>query len=280
MNEAPKISIITPSFRQLKWLRLCAASVADQKDVPHEHIIQDAGSGPELDEWARTVPTVSLYVEKDAGMYDAINRGLGRARGAICSYLNSDEQLLPCALERVASFFEAHPDVDVLFGDAVLVDSEGNPISYRRTILPTLSHVRHAHLNTPTCATFFRRRLLDRGFFFDQKWKAIGDQVWMEQLLLANVPMATLPQPLAVFTFTGENLGSTTVSAQEVARRRGRISVMRGLKIAAVISHRLRKLFAGAYRPRHVDVQIYTLRSPSVRIRRAALVGFGWPETS
>ncbi len=274
------ISVVTPSFRQVQWLKLCAASVADQKGVEHEHIIQDAGSDSGLEAWAHTIPNLSLYVEKDDGMYDAINRGLRRTRGVICAYLNCDEQLLPDSLARVVSFFDENPDVDVVFGDAILIDNRGNPVSYRRTILPTLFHVRHAHLNTPTCATFFRRRLLDRGFFFDPKWKAIGDQVWMEQLLLANVPMATLPQPLAVFTFTGENLGSTTVSAQEVARRRGRISVMRGLKIAAVISHRVRKLFAGAYRPRPVDVQIYTLDSPSVRIRRAALVGFGWPETS
>jgi glycosyltransferase involved in cell wall biosynthesis len=275
------VSVVTPSFRQLEWLKLCAASVADQAGVKHEHIIQDAGSGPEIEEWARTIPGLTLYVEKDEGMYDAINRGLRRARGAVCSYLNSDEQLLPGALAIVVSFFDAHPNVDVLFGDAVLIDRSGTPISYRRTIPPTLSHVRYAHLNTPTCATFFRRRLLDRGFFFDSKWKMIGDQVWMEQLLLANVPMATLSRPLAVFTFTGENLGSTKASEEETLRRRGPGSLATGCrKTAAILSHRLRKLFAGAYRPRHADVQIYTLQSPSVRVRRSARVGFEWPKTS
>jgi glycosyltransferase involved in cell wall biosynthesis len=278
MEETPRISIVTPSFRQVQWLKLCAASVADQKGVDHEHIIQDAGSGSELEDWARTIPNLSLYVEKDAGMYDAINRGLRRTRGAICSYLNSDEQLVLGALARVASFFEANPNVDVLFGDAILIDRNGNPISYRRTILPTLSHVRYAHLNTPTCATFFRRRLLDQGFFFDPKWKAIGDQVWMEQLLLANVRMATLHAPLALFTFTGKNLGSTDASTEEAAQRRGRTSVMTGLlKMAAIISHRVRKLLAGAYRRRQIGIDIYTLQSPSLRQRRQGTVGFSWP---
>src|SRR5438270_7395850 len=235
MNEPPKMSIITPSFRQLKWLRLCAASTADQEGVEHEHIIQDAGTGPELEEWARGIPDLKLYAEKDEGMYDAINRGLRRARGTICSYLNCDEQLLPGALATVASFFGAHPDVDVLVGDAILVDDRGNPLSYRRTVLPTFSHVRYVHLNTPTCATFFRRTLLYRGFFFDSKWKVIGDQVWMEQLLLANVRMATLNQPLAVFTFTGQNLGATKASEEEAARRRGVTSPTSALKKAAAI---------------------------------------------
>lgn len=273
------VSVVTPSFRQLEWLKLCAASVTDQAEVKHEHIIQDAGSGPELEEWARTIPGLSLHVEKDEGMYDAINRGLRRARGAICSYLNSDEQLLPGALATVVSFFDAHRDVDVLFGDAILIDRNGSPISYRRTVLPALSHVRYAHVNTPTCATFFRRRLLDRGFFFDPEWKAIGDQVWMEQLLLGNVRMATLPEPLAVFTFTGENLGSTTASTEEAVRRRGRTSAMsRLLKMTAVVSHRLRKFLAGAYRRRQIDIDIYTLQSPSLRQRRQGAVGFSWPK--
>lgn len=272
------ISIVTPSLRQLKWLRFCAASVADQSDVTHEHIVQDAGTGAELEEWARSASGLTLYVEKDSGMYDAINRGLRRASGEICSYLNSDEQLLPGALAKVASFFETNPNVDVLFGDAILIDRDGNPISYRRTVLPRFSHVRYSHLNTPTCATFFRRRLVDRGFFFDPEWKVIGDQVWIENLLRAGIQMATLCEPLAVFAFTGANLGSTQASQDEAQRRRGdRALSGKFQKIAAVVSHRIRKLFAGAYKRRSIDIEIYTPESPHVRQRRRATVGFSWP---
>lgn len=269
------ISVVTPSFRQLSWLKLCAASVADQTNVSHEHIIQDAGTGPELEEWARNVSGLTVYVEKDSGMYDAINRGLRRSRGEICSYLNCDEQYLPGVLARVASFFETHPNVDVLFGDAILIDERGNPLSYRRTVLPRFAHVRYVHLNTPTCATFFRRSLLDRGFVFDPKWKVIGDQVWIENLLLSRIRMATLREPLSVFTFTGENLGSTKAAEEEAQRRRCHIARWR--KTLAVISHRIRKLLAGAYKTRLVEAEIYTVESPSVRQRKHATVGFSWP---
>jgi glycosyltransferase involved in cell wall biosynthesis len=273
------ISIVTPSFNQADWLKLCAASVADQEGVHHEHIVQDAGTGTELEEWARTIPGLSLHAEKDEGMYDAINRGLRRSRGNICSYLNSDEQLLPGALARVASFFDSRPDVDVLFGDAILIDDRGNPLSYRRTVLPTFRHVRYVHLNTPTCATFFRRRLLDHGFFFDPNWKVIGDQVWMEQLLLAKVPMATLNEPVAVFTFTGQNLGATRASEEEAIHRRGMPTATTPLKrMAAIIPHRLRKMLAGAYKIREVKIDIYTLDSPNRRQHRENRVGFSWPD--
>jgi glycosyltransferase involved in cell wall biosynthesis len=273
------ISVITPSFQQLKWLKLCAASVADQEGVQHEHIVQDAGSGAELENWARTLPGLSLYVEKDNGMYDAINRGLAKARGDICAYLNCDEQYLPGALGQVANFFDLHPEIDVLFGDAILISKDGEALSYRRTVVPILSYVQHVQLNAPTCATFFRRSIIDRGLLFDPQWKVIGDQVWIEDLIRAGVRMATLRKPLAVFTFTGENLSSTAISQQEGAVHRSSLPRATGLqKTIAVIWHRVRKLFAGAYRSRKIEVAIYTANSPSKRERKQARVGFSWPQ--
>jgi glycosyltransferase involved in cell wall biosynthesis len=281
MLTLPSFSIITPSFRQLDWLRLCAASVADQRSVQHEHIVQDAGTGPDLETWAQTVPNLSLYVEKDDGMYDAVNRGLKRAHGTICSYLNCDEQLLPNALGQVAAFFDKNPEIDVLFGDSILISKDGEPLSYRRTVVPILSYVEHVQLNAPTCATFFRRSIIDQGLLFDPQWKVIGDQVWIEDLIRAGVRMATLRKPLAVFTFTGENLSSTAISQQEGARHRSSLARATGLrKTIAVIWHRVRKLFAGAYWRRQVDIEIYTLESPFARRRQIARVGFSWPRNT
>src|SRR6478672_1877554 len=83
-------SVITPSFRSSDWLKLCIASVADQS-VGHEHIVQDAGSDDGTLDWLPRDPRAKVFVEKDQGMYDAINRGLRRASGDILAYLNRDE---------------------------------------------------------------------------------------------------------------------------------------------------------------------------------------------
>ncbi|MGH8094367.1 MAG: glycosyltransferase [Chthoniobacterales bacterium] len=277
------ISIVTPSFRQLDWLRLAIASVADQEGVEWEHIIQDAGTSG-IEEFLRSDfqylvddKRLQLFVEKDEGMYDAINRGLRRARGEICAYLNCDEQYLSGALRSVVSFFDANPDIDVLFGDVVLTDPHGQPLSYRRTVLPTQWHIQAAHLNTSTCATFFRRELVEKGFHFDPQWRAIGDMVWVHSLLLAQVPMKTLSRPLATFTFTGENLGGTSLSTDEATRWQGRSrsSVWRAL---AVLRHRLGKAFHGAYQRRDLEIGIYTQDSPQRRVSRPAKkLGYRWP---
>jgi glycosyltransferase involved in cell wall biosynthesis len=258
---------------------LALASVADQHGVEVEHIIQDAGSG--LDPSTITSPAVRLFVEADAGMYDAINRGLRRARGEICGYLNCDEQYLPGALDKVTKFFDANPEVEVLFGDLVLVNGHGQPISYRRTILPTKRHVRLSHLNTTTCATFFRRQLLDRGFFFDPNWKTIGDAVWVDNLLREGVKMATLPEPLAIFTFTGKNLGDSAISRSEILRWKGVPNAGKKFETGVtVLWHRIRKAFAGAYRRRRVEIDIFTVQSPEKRQRLVGTnVGFHWPSS-
>src|SRR5580658_5685732 len=103
-----RFSVVTPSFRQSLWLKLCVASVADQ-GVEVEHIVQDACSDDGTLDWLLTDPRVQAFSEKDAGMYDAVNRGLRRASGEILSYLNCDEQYLPGALRAVETHFESHP---------------------------------------------------------------------------------------------------------------------------------------------------------------------------
>ena len=68
------ISIVTPSFRQLDWLRLAMASVADQQGVNVEHIVQDGGTEDAHETFAKIAKSLEknsykpqLFVEKDPG---------------------------------------------------------------------------------------------------------------------------------------------------------------------------------------------------------------------
>ncbi|HTD16743.1 MAG TPA: glycosyltransferase, partial [Chthoniobacterales bacterium] len=117
-------SIITPTFKQPEWVRLCAASVADQAGVTFEHIIQDGGDGRGL-ECLQGMPKARLFVEPDRGMYDALTKGISKASGDVMGHLNSDEQYLPGTLKIVHEFFTDHPEADVLFGDAILISADG-----------------------------------------------------------------------------------------------------------------------------------------------------------
>lgn len=269
--DSPEISVVTPSFRQLEWLKLCAASVADQEGVRVEHVVQDAGTGPELEAWAAGRPGLKLFVEKDSGMYDAINRGFKRTTAPICAYLNCDEQYLPGTLATVARFFAEHPQVDVLCGDFVLTDNHGRALSYRRVVTPRRWHTRLCHLGVATCAIFFRRKLIEQGFLFRPDLRIVGDAEWICRLLDVGFRFAVLPQPLSVFAMTGTNLSVLEIAVQEQAVFSPRLGpVLPVARLAGRAVNFARKLLAGAYVPRKLDYAIYTHESP---VRRVAFTG-------
>ena len=260
-------SIITPSFNPSPWLPLCIASVADQS-VDLEHIVQDAGSTDGTLDWLRTDGRVQTFVERDGGMYDAVNRGLRRAQGDILAYLNCDEQYLPGCLQSVEAFFLAHPTVDVLFGDVVVVNSDLQYVVHRKIQVPSRHHTWVAHLSTFTCATFFRRTILDKhGLFFDGRLRDVGDAEWMLRLLEHKIPMAVLRQFTSVYTVTGANMSAKPNAVRETRELQASAPFLaKALKPVLVVHHRLRRLAGGIYFQRPFSYSIYTQRSLDRRV--------------
>ncbi|MDB6066954.1 MAG: hypothetical protein JWR26_3162 [Pedosphaera sp.] len=262
-----RFSIITPSFRNSDWLKLCVASVADQ-EADLEHIVQDAGSDDGTLDWLPRDPRVKAFVEKDQGMYDAVNRGLRRAQGEILAYLNCDEQYLPGTLKAVADFFEHHPHIDVLFADIVVVDGDGKYLFHRKVQTPRLFHTMVDHLPTLTCATFFRRKLIaDDGLFFNPKLRDVGDGEWMVRLLKRHTPMAVLRRFTSTFTMTGNNMSARPNAARERAELFNSAPLWaRKLKPLLILQHRLGRLAGGIYSQKPFSYALYTRASPAKRI--------------
>jgi glycosyltransferase involved in cell wall biosynthesis len=267
--EFMKVSVITPSYSQSEWLRLCVASVADQGgDV--EHIVQDAGSRDGTREWLTEDARVRAFVESDKGMYDAVNRGLRRAQGDVLAYLNCDEQYLPGALGRVVDFFETNPSVDVLFGDVVAVDSRCEYLFHRKMLTPLKWHTWLCQLSTLTCGMFFRRRVIDEWeIFFDENLRYVGDAEWILRLLERGARMATLGSFTSVFGCTGENLSHHEGAQTEMARGvRSPPAWVKLCRPAIVAHHRLRRLFGGAYSRVPFNFELYPMGQPERRVRR------------
>ena len=264
-----RVSVITPSFRSGHWLRLCIASVADQ-GVNVEHIVQDAGSDDGTLDWLKSDTRVRAFVEKDAGMYDAINRGLRRATGEICAYLNCDEQYLPGALPAVVEFFERHPDIEVLFADFVVVDAAGQYLCHRKVQVPGRYHLWVSHLPTFSCAMFFRRRLVqDETLLFNPRLRDVGDGDWVLRLLQRGTRMGVLRQFTSVFTLSGANMMTGENARREAqAMHATAPGWLRACKPAIILHHRLRRWLGGLYRQAPFSFSLYTLEQPVARVTR------------
>jgi len=259
------LSIVTPSHRQLAWLRLCAASVTDQGEGV-EHVVQDALSDDGTREWLAAHPAIKAVSEADAGMYDALNRGLRRATGEILGHLNCDEQYLPGALAAVRQYFQQHPEIDVVFADALVVNGEGHCLCHRKVVLPQAAHTWACHLGTLTCATFFRRRVLtEKGLWFNPGFKSVGDAEWVLRLLSSGAKLGVLRQFTSAFTITGDNLSLDHPAAEEWQRLRPWPAWLRLARPFLKVQHRLRRAWHGAYSHPPFHYGLYTKASPEQR---------------
>ena len=262
-----RISIATPSFRNSDWLKLCVASVADQEGVEVEHIVQDAQSDDGTLDWLLTDRRVQAYVEKDQGMYDAVNRGWRRAKGDILAYLNCDEQYLPGSLSAVEACFRRYPQTDVLLADTVIVDKQGQFICYRKSLVPW-KNTMWVYNPVISSSLFIHRRVLDQyGIFFDTRWKALGDKMWTIEMVRRGLKLKVLRRFTSAFTDTGDNLCLKPSSLREMELVMEEAPAwVRRRKFLLLQTHRLRALCRGIYWERPFTYSIYTQAKPDQRV--------------
>jgi glycosyltransferase involved in cell wall biosynthesis len=244
----PDISIITPSLNMLPYLRRCAASIIDQEEVNSEHIVVDGCSTDGTVQWLATKPAIRYISEKDQGMYDAINKGLRMARGEILAYLNCDEQYLPGILCDVKNYFQEHPGIDILFGGSLLIHPDGKLLAFRKAYPARRIYILTDHLYLLSCSTFWRRRILDHGIFFDPTFKTAGDAAFVALVLKEKFHAAFVKQYFAVFTMTGKNLCTEKCVDNEAEKLLILTPLWaQKLRLVMTIARRIEKFINGAY---------------------------------
>jgi glycosyltransferase involved in cell wall biosynthesis len=265
-----RFSIITPSFRNSQWLRLCVASVADQR-VELEHIVQDSCSDDGTQDWLPKDPRVKAFIEKDQGMYDAVNRGFRRASGELLAYLNCDEQYLPGALQAVHDYFAAHPETDLVLSDTVVTDQHGDYLCHRYSLVPGPRQI-WVRFPVLTCSLFIRRRVVhEMGLYFDTQWRDLGDFFWVLEAVRRGVRMAVLPRFTSIFADTGENMNLKPNALREREIKYGLTPpLVKAFQLPLAIQYRVRLTLRGAPFQKPFDYSLYTLQSPGQRVQRTA----------
>lgn len=262
----PIFSIATPTRNSLDKLKRCVGSVRGQSDVAHEHIIQDAQSSDGTPAWLLEQRGIQAVSEPDGGMYDAINRAWSRSSGEIVSWLNADEQYLPGTLAKVQAYFDAHPEVDVVFGDYIVADAKGRPVALRREIPFRRIYAANSFINTASCTLFFRRRLLDEGLLhLDSRFRYCADKDLILRLSAAGKIIKRIPAYLSIFGVDGTNLSTHPQMEEEAESIRLANGAFRlhALRQIALVGRRLERLFSGGYRAESIRYCFATDEAPT-----------------
>lgn len=203
MMSTPRISLITVCYNAEASIAGTLQSARAQTYRNFEHLIVDGASTDGTLDVVRQFSDLPLVIssEPDKGIYDAMNKGVARARGDILFFLNADDRLHDAeVLGRVAHAFDADPKLDLLWGDVINVFQDGE-----RT------RTTHGHITPQTLlydslchqATFAHRRLFDRHGDFNTAYPICADFDWFVRVLHGGTRYGHVELDVAEFTRGG-----------------------------------------------------------------------------
>jgi glycosyltransferase involved in cell wall biosynthesis len=253
--DAAKISIVTCSYQQGAYLDATIRSVLDQNIQGLEYIIIDGGSKDGSVELIRRYEDKLAYwvSEKDRGQTDALIKGFKRSTAEIQGWLCSDDLLLSGALQKVIHFFDTHPHIDAVYGDALWIDAHGSYIRPKREMGFNRFAFLFDHNYIPQPSMFWRSRLYEKVGGLNKRFNlAMDSDLW--ERFSRHTKMAHISEYLSCMRYYPEQKTRALrpIGMIEDAQIRGRAcsnaaSVLPFLKPVAKTVRIVNKFLAGGY---------------------------------
>lgn len=177
-----KISIVTISYNQGRFLKEAIDSVLSQEGAEVEYIVVDPGSTDNSRDIIKFYGNKinKIVFEKDNGPAEGLNKGFRFATGDILGYLNADDTLMKGALREVVHYFKAMPNAEVISGHGYIIDENSKKLY--KVFSNKLSSSSFAKIRYTTGygsivqqSTFFRREIFLKTDGFDNSYKIMWD---------------------------------------------------------------------------------------------------------
>ncbi len=195
--ETPLVSVVVPAYNYGAYVGAAIESLRAQTLARWECVVVDDGSTDDtaavVEEFARRDARVRLARQQNRRQAAARNNGLGRTSAPFVQFLDADDLIEPRKLEQQAAYLDAHPEVDIVYGDARFFPTETPDVRLytmygedrpwqpglsgagREMLLPLLRHN-----SVMIGSVLARRSLLERVGPFDETLPAIEDwEYWL-----------------------------------------------------------------------------------------------------
>lgn len=186
--DRPLISVVTITYNAGRTLPATMESVASQKFGNYEHLIIDGASKDDtLDVASRLrTPSTRIVSEPDKGLYDAMNKGLHLSRGEYVLFLNAGDAFADS--ETLRDFAEeTGTDVDIIYGDTLIVDADRRVISPRHLSVPEELTFKSFSGGMLICHQAFMVRR-DIAPDYDLQYRFSADYDWTVKCIKATSP--------------------------------------------------------------------------------------------
>jgi putative colanic acid biosynthesis glycosyltransferase len=191
MSSAPSISVIVASMNPGTQIQAALASVWEQRDVRFEVIVVDGGSIDGTREWleAERAKLAVLVSEPDTGVYDAMNKGITRARGEWIYFLGADDRLAGDGVLREALHWARKTEAGVVAGEAAFDDGRIYKLGARVNALAR-NFVHHQ-------SALYRRTLFEENGAFDASLRVMADYEFNVRIWKSDVRFKPIPVRIA-----------------------------------------------------------------------------------
>lgn len=237
----PFFSIVTVCRNAEAPLRRTIPTLAAQSFHDYEWLIIDGASCDRSLELVHKASVVAKRVvsEPDSGIYDAMNKAIGLAKGRWIYFLNAGDQLAsPTVLQQVFALVTKGDSTDLVWGDVMYVRADTH-------LLHRFAHVRPALLPFEDLnhqAVFARPSLFEEFGSFDLRYRLCADYEWLLRVLRGGATYRYLPLCIANFEADGAHARNVPLLRLEQRQIRRRHASRFALFIGALVARIRRSL--------------------------------------